>query len=197
MGYAIGVFDTQPNTQTHSKITTLEIMGNDILKPILSLNPIAVAFLICFWGFGSLALIAIRTNTLESVLLRHPGFIVGDFFLLPMTGLLIAYFYQHTNATGILATSKLWTIGGVILATILTSVSAVRNDLMNIWFIPHGTFYWFMAYMCATFFPKGLLILVMIGAEKWLWYVWCTALLTLSSHLILPMIFGSKVLPKP
>ena len=174
-----------------------KIMANDFLKPVLSLNPVAVALLIWFWGFGSLVLIAIRTNSLASVLLKHPGFMVGDFFLLPLTGLLIAYFYQHSGATATSVTSKLWTIGGATLATILTLISILRNDLINIWFIPHGAFYWFMAYICITFFPRGLLHLVVTGADKWLWFVWSAALLTVSSHLVLPLIFGPKILPKP
>jgi len=138
------------------KTRTGTIVENDFLKPILLLNPTLVAFLIWFWGFGSLALIAMRTDTVTSVLLKHPGFMVGDFFLLPITGLLVAHFYQHTGPAESIVTSKLWTIGGATAATILTVVSVVRNDLINIWFVPHGVFYWFMAYMLVIFFPKGL-----------------------------------------
>lgn len=141
----------RPVRQNEMKTRIGKMMGNDFLKPILLLNPIAVAFVIWFWGFGSLALIAIRTNTVTSILLKHPGFMVGDFLLLPITGLLVAYFYQHSGPAESIVTSKLWTIGGVTIATILTVVSIVRNDLVNIWFVPHGVFYWFMAYMLVTF----------------------------------------------
>ena len=170
---------------------------NDFLKPVFSLNPIVVALLIWFWGFGSLALIAIKTNSFGGVLLRHPGFIIGDFFLLPLAGLLIAYFYQHVSAPQRWVTSKVWIFGGAGAATILTVVSVVRNDLIYIWFVPHGTFYWFMAYVLITFFPRGLLQLVASKAERGLWPVWLAALLAVSGHFVIPMIFGPKILPKP
>jgi len=68
---------------------------NDFFNSLFLLNPFFVAFLTWFWGFGSLVIYAIRTESVSTLLLKHPGIMIGDFFLIPFSMFLITYFYQR------------------------------------------------------------------------------------------------------
>jgi len=169
---------------------------NDFLNPVFTLNPVLVAMLAWFWGFGSLVLVAVRTNAVSSALLRHPGFMIGDFFLIPLACLLMTYFYQTVDHPIPLVTSPKWNYVAV-LALVLASISAIRFDLVSLWWIPHLAFYWFMAYALITFLGKGLLQLVLAGEKSFPWLIWFGVLMAISIHEVLGVIFGPKSLPKP
>lgn len=169
---------------------------NDFLNPLFSLGPLVMALLVLFWGFGSLVLVAIRTTTLGSVLLENPAFMVGDLLLLPFAGFLITYFYRAVANAVDIVTSPRWSYGIGVLAVLLPAISAVRNDLISIWWVPHLTFYWFFAYMTISFLCKGFLQLILGTNEKFLWLVWVGVLMLTSVHGILGLVFP-KVFPRP
>jgi len=167
---------------------------NDFLKPLFSSGPLVMAVLVLLWGFGSLVLVAIRTQTVGSVLLANLAFI-GDLVLLPCAGFLITYFYRAvTNAVDVV-TSPVWNYGAGVLAVLLAAMSAARNDLISIWWAPHLTFYWFFAYMTISFLCKGLLQLILGTNKKFLWSFWVGVLILTSVHGILGLVFP-KVFPE-
>ena len=149
-----------------------------------------------FWCFGSLVLVAVRTNAVSSVLLRHPGFMIGDFFLIPLACFLMTYFYQTIDHPVPLVMSPKWNYVA-ILGLVLASISGIRFHLVSLWWIPHLTFYWFMAYALITFLAKGLLQLVVGGEKDSRWLIWLGVLIAICIHEMLPLIFGPKTLPKP
>ncbi len=168
---------------------------NDFLNRLFSMNLFFVTLLTWFWGFGSLFVYAVRTDSVTTVLLRHPGIMIGDFFLIPFSMFLITYFYQHVDNPVDLVVSNRWNYM-ILPAIFLTLVSAVRYDLLNIWFFPHSLFYCFMVYVLLNFFPKGLLQLVKGASEKYLWLIWFGIVLVLFVHELIPNIFGAKTFPK-
>lgn len=136
------------------------ITQNDFLNPLFSLNPIIVALIVWFTGWGSLFLIAWKTNSISVVLLKHPGFMIGDFLLLPLAGFLITYFYQSVNSPMTFVTSMKFTYFAIIFAVICTMLSALRSIFITknyhgIWSLPHITFIWFMVYILASFISTG------------------------------------------
>jgi hypothetical protein len=172
------------------------MIQNDFLNPLFSLSPFVVALVILFWGFGTLALVAIRTKTVGSVLLANPAFI-GDLLLLPCAGFLIAYFYRAVVHPVDIVTSPIWNYGVGFLALLLAAISVVRSDMISIWGVPHLTFYCFFAYIAISFVCKGLLQLILGTNEKFLWLVWVGVLILTSTHVILGLVFPKVFLPCP
>jgi len=171
------------------------ITEKDFLDPLYSLGPYIVAIVILFWGFGTLLLVAIKTKTVFSVLLANPAFI-GDLFLLPIAGFLITYFYRSVNNPIDIIILPVWSYVILTIAIILTVVSVTRNELFNIWWIPHQTFYCFFAYLTISFLIKGLLQLILVTSDKALWLVWASVLILVSASAILGIVFP-KIFPEP
>ena len=133
---------------------------DDFLSPLLTLHPLGVALVIWGTGWGSLLLIAWGTDMGAADFLRHPGYMVGDFFVLPLAGLLIAHFYR--SASGALPAG----VGGrvTVLAVSIATLSTVAATLFSVfisehyhgaWSVPHTIFIWFIAYVLAGFFIRG------------------------------------------
>jgi len=173
---------------------------NDFLNPLFSLPPIVVALIIWFTGWGSLVLIAWRTNSVSTALLKHPGFMIGDFLLLPLAGFLITYFYQSvSNPVTSLASMK-FTYFAIIFAVLCTMLATlgsifITKNYHGIWSVPHTIFIWFMVYILASFIPRGFFQLIHVPSTK-LWIVGLLVLFFAISHLALPLIFGPKTFPK-
>lgn len=172
------------------------IVQNDVIRIFFSFNPILMGLLVWVWGWGSLLLVATRTHSI-STLLKHPGFIIGDFFMLPISAALMNVFYNSVRNPVPMATSSWWTIGMGLLSLILAIISAYRSGNYTIWWWPHSVFYWFMSYMILVFIGKGAVQLVLGQADRDLWFLWVAALIPITVHLILPLIFGPKILPPP
>ena len=171
---------------------------NDPFRHLFALRPWAVAAIVWAWGFGSLVLYSGSTGSIQDVLLRHPGFMVGDFFLLPAAAFLIAWFYRTAQIRpGSPAAHLAWNVAGAAAATIMTAVSLVRNGLLSWWFAPHAVFYWFMACLLIVFFPRAAVQLVLDGGDRLHWLMWTLALIAVGGHILLPVVFGPKVLPRP
>ena len=104
------------------------------------------AALVFFWGVGSLLLIAIKTKSIKTMLLKKPSIIIGDFFILPLIGGLIGTSYQEK---GLEANFFTWL--ALIVSFTLTVISALRNKLTHPLWIPHLVFYWFMAFIILNY----------------------------------------------
>lgn len=175
---------------------------NDFLNPVLSLTPSLVAVIIWFAGWGSLFLIAWRTDSITSVLLKHPGFMVGDFVLLPLAGFLVAYFYQSADSVLDLMRSKKWDYFSIIFATLFTIVATsysifISKHYQGIWSIPHTIFIWFIIYILANFLSKGSYQLL-YKPNRYLWMIYIGVLIAISFHIIIKLsIFGAARFPMP
>ena len=133
---------------------------DDFLSPLLTLHPLGVALVIWGTGWGSLLLIAWGTDMGAADFLWHPGYMIGDFFVLPLAGPLIAHFYR--SASGALPAG----VGGrvTVLAVSIATLSTVAATLFSVftsehyhgaWSVPHTIFIWFIAYVLAGFFIRG------------------------------------------
>ena len=172
---------------------------NDFINPLFSLNPILVAVIIWLTGWGYLFLFALRTNSLDTFL-RHPGFMIGDFLMLPLAGFLITFFYQQFTNPISLITSKNWTYIALVIGLSLAVLSAYRTLFVwktapvDILIIPHFFFYWFISYILINFFIKGLLQ-NLSSSTPLSWLIYIGVILVVLVHLILPMIFDPKIFP--
>lgn len=175
------------------------ITQNDFLNPLFSLNPVLVALIIWIAGWGSLFLFALRTNSLSSFL-KHPGFMFGDFLMLPLAGFLITLFYQQITTPVSSVTSKNWTYITAIIALFLTALSAYRTLFVwktapaDIFLAPHLIFYFLFLYALINFLSKGLLQLLP-NSTSFLWILYLGVIVAISTHLTLPLIFGQKTFP--
>lgn len=172
------------------------ITQNDFLNLLFSLNPFFVALIVWATGWGYLFLFALRTNSLDNFL-KHPGFMVGDLIMLPIAGFLITLFYQQiTNPVNSIV-SKNWTYITIVIALILTVLSAYRTLFiwktvpLDIFITPHLVFYFLFSYILANFILRGMLQLISASTPL-LWGMYIGVILVMSVHLTLPLIFGPK-----
>lgn len=176
------------------------ITQNDFLDPLFSLNPFLVALIIWITGFGSLLLIAWRTNSITTILLKNLGFMIGDFIMLPLAGFLITLFYQQINSPVDFIISNNLTYPILVVALIITVLSGYATLFvwktlpLDISVIPHGIFYFFMTYILLNFFIKGLLQLFS-SPTPFLWMLYIGVLFSIGMHLLVPMIYGRKYFP--
>lgn len=166
-------------------------MGSDIFAFIFRLNPVLVAIIVWFWGFGSLVLVGIKTNSIKSVVLKSPSIMIGDFFLLPITAYFIALGYQRVNEPVWLTTLTLWSVITLAVAFALALLSRSRFGLTTVWWLPHITFYWFMAYIVLTFLTKGFWQLNK-GASFDLFVIWLFVFLSMLTHQLLGIKWQKK-----
>lgn len=167
------------------------MISNDLLGFVLKLNSISFALLILVFGFGSLLLVAIRTKSFNESILKSPGIMVGDIFLLPIAGFLITTFYQSIQNPLPILQSTWWNLL-LIIAAVLASISAYRFKHLNIWWLPHNVFYFLMAYIVITFLAKGLIQLVFSKEEFNLWLSWILAMILISVHQLLGVVFPKR-----
>ncbi|MBI2596383.1 hypothetical protein HYW46_06665 [Candidatus Daviesbacteria bacterium] len=164
--------------------------NNDFLNYLFNLQPTWVALLIFLWGVGSLLIVAAKTKTIKTVLFKNPGIVVGDFFLLPIAGGLITFFYQQvTNPVPV--NNPLWTLSIMFISLLLTIFSALRFKLLNILWLPHGLFYLFMSYIVLTFISKGLWQLIH-GGTPLLWLIWILVVFAVTTHQLLGILWSKK-----
>ncbi len=167
----------------------------DFLKSLFDLSPFLVAFLIWIWGFGSLVIYGIKTKAVKSVVLKTPGIIVGDFFVIPTLGFLITYFYQTIGNSLPVTASPYWSMITCLIALLLAAISAIRFDLVNRWFFPHIIFYWFMSYILLTFLTKGLYRLIFGELALGLRIIWLLVLIGTLAHIIMGIVWSKKFPP--
>jgi len=165
---------------------------NDFLGPLFNLPPFVVAAVTFFWGFGSLVLYGFKTKSVKSVVLKSPGMMIGDFFIIPGITFLVTYFYQTVKNPLPATASSWWPLATALIALLMAIVSGIRFKLVNRWILPHGLFYWFMVYILLTFFSKGLYQLVFGEGTKALWFVWGLVLVGILTHLALGVIKPKK-----
>lgn len=119
------------------------------------------------WGVGSLFLVAVKTNSIKTVLLKKPSIIIGDFFILPTIAGIIGNYYEHKGFESLFSNVLTWPI--LIISLALAVISFVRFRLLHPLWIPHFLFYWFMAFLIVLFISTLELTtlswwLVLIGA---------------------------------
>jgi len=164
----------------------------DFLKLLFNQFPFLVALFIWLWGFGSLVIYGIKTKAIKSVVLRTPGIIIGDFFIIPALGFLITYFYQTIENPLVATLSPYWSMATCLIAMILAAMSAIRFNLVNRWFFPHIIFYWFMAYILLTFLSKGLYQMIFGEIASGLSIVWLLVLIGTLTHITMGVIWSKK-----
>lgn len=165
---------------------------NDFLKFFFDLPPFVVALIVWVWGFGSLVLYGLKTKAIKNVVLRTPGIIIGDFFIIPALAFMVVYFYQAIQNPLPETSSFWWTLITCVVGLILAAISAIRFNLANRWFLPHILFYWFMVYIFLTFLTKGLYQLVLGGGTVSLWTVWTLVLVGVLIHLVLGVVWSKR-----
>ena len=121
------------------------------------------AFMVFVWGVGSLFLVAIKTNTVKSVFLKSPSILIGDFFILPFIGGLIINSLEKEKL--VFSFSNPLSLLSLFLAVALTLISAWRNQLVNILWIPHLVFYFTMAFLILSF------LLINFGKDYITWWI--------------------------
>ena len=118
---------------------------------MLNIDPKFAALIVFVWGAGSLLLVAIRTNSVKSVFFKKPSIIIGDFFILPVVGGLIVYDIQLMEKGFWEVLTSFSTYLLLIVSLILTGISAYRNQLLSVWWVPHLFFYYFMVFTVLYF----------------------------------------------
>ena len=134
---------------------------NDFFNPLLASNPLLAAFVVWFTGWGTLLLLAWRTDNLFEFF-RNPKFMISDFLLLPACGFLVTRFYHSVEKPAVSAASAKVGYVSLALATVVTVLATtysifVSNNFGGVWSVPHTLFIWFIAYMLIGFFVRGAL----------------------------------------
>lgn len=139
-----------------------------------------VAVIIFVWGVGSLLLVAFKTDSFKSVFLKTPSIIVGDVFILPLIGALIGSAWHDSNPNFL---SGHVTYILLFLALLLAALSAIRNQLLNPWWLPHIFFYWFLAFVVLLFLATAF------DARSMLWWLVLVGILI---HQLLGIVYPKK-----
>jgi len=161
---------------------------NDFLYFLFSLPPLVVAIITWIWGFGSLVFYGLKTKAVRSVVLKSPGMMIGDFFILPTITFLITYFYQTIKNPLPLTTSFWWTMIMGLVSLFFAAILAVKFNPKNLWFLPHSLFIWFMTYLLFTFLSKGFYQLIFGENTLKLWLIWVLVLVGILIHEFLGII---------
>ena len=132
------------------------------------------------WGSGSLLLVAIKTNSVKSVFLKKPSIIIGDFFILPIISVFIVGTFDG-QLTGII--SGQITFWAALFSFIATAISAFRNQLISLWWLPHLLFYWFFGFLFLSFLARKF------DLDSVVWWLVLSGILT---HQLLGVIFPKK-----
>lgn len=164
----------------------------DFLDFLFKLHPVVVALIVWIWGFGSLIIYGWKTKAIKTVILKSPGIMVGDFFLIPIITFLTVYFYQTVKNPLPAVTTPCWSLTSCLVGIILAAISAVRFRLINRWFFLHIIFYWLMAYIFLTFLTKGFYQLMFGGGTSTLWAIWIFVLVGILIHLVLGVVWRKK-----
>ena len=119
-----------------------------------------VALVIWASGWGSLLLIAWRTEAVTSVLLRSPGYMIGDFLMLPLAGFLIARYYRTHGSPHLLENAARATLLAISIATLATITLTLFSLLISqhyhgVWSVPHTLFIWLIACILTGFFLRS------------------------------------------
>ena len=133
-----------------------------------------------FWGVGSLFLVAIKTNSVKTILLRKPSILIGDFFILPIVAGIIANYYQQNNISYLFAGFQSWLV--LTIAIILTIISAAKSELLHPLWIPHLLFYAFMAFIILSFLSNFQLTT----------FSWWLVFVGIITHQLLGILFPKK-----
>lgn len=167
---------------------------NDFLYPLLALHPLLVALIVFISNFISLLIPAFVKKTVTTHLFKNPAFLIGDFFLLPVTSGLIALFYQHILNPVAETMSVGWTTVTFVLSVVLSFVHALRYNVVGVRYIawlPHGVFFVLFGYLIITFISKGFWQLTKGDGSTVLWVVWALVVLAILVHELL-----GKIWPK-
>mgnify|MGYP001588874587 FL=1 len=137
------------------------VTKKDFLNRLFISSPLFAALFIWATGWGTLLLLAWKTESLFKFL-RNPKFMISDFLLLPTCGFLVAHFYRSVEKSAPSAASAKVTRISLALATITAVLATmysifVSNNYGGVWSIPHTLFIWFIAYVLIGFFMRGAL----------------------------------------
>ncbi len=119
---------------------------SDPSTSLLNLNPFLVGLITLLFGLSTLVIPAIKSNQVK-VLFTNPAFLIGDFILLPLATILMAYYQQNFLTTQALGE---W-IYILALSLVIATVAGVNFNLLKIWWLPHGIFYLYFVYLLMTF----------------------------------------------
>lgn len=169
---------------------------NDFLQSFYQLPPLLIAPIIWLWGFGSLLFLGWRTKSIKSVVLKSPGMIIGDFFIIPAIAALIPLAYQLVDNPLPATTSSEWNIAILLIAFLLTIISLTRFKNWYVWFMPHGVFYFFFAYYLLNFLTKGVYQILFGTTGETFKLLWGLISLGIIAHEWLGFIKPKKF-PKP
>lgn len=168
------------------------VLENDFLRPLLINNPLIVFCVILFTNIISLLPVALKTNSLKSILFKNPAFLLGDFFILPFIAGIIACFYQNIINPPLLTTYKEWSAVTLTLSLIITLMAGYKYKLLKPVWILHGMFYLLFVYMVVTFISKGAYYLLFIKDSIWVLSVLLTVVLLISLHQYLGHLYPKK-----
>ncbi len=165
---------------------------NDFLNFLFSLHPILVGLIIWAISWGSLLPIEFETNS--SILFRNP---IGYFVLLPLTGILITYFYQSFGTAVKQITSTKFTYSMLALSALITGAitlySILTNHYNGIWSIPHTLGISFTVYIITSFIFKGFLQLFHSSFQTRFLIIYIVTLVIVLIHILLGYISRIKV----
>jgi len=171
------------------------ITSNDFLSAMFELRPVRVALIIWSTGWGSLLLVAWREDDIYEGLLRDPGHMIGDFFMLPIAGLLITQFYRGVvEARLVVMNQKITHVA--LLCSSFTTIGVtfysvwISQNYQGVWSLPHTVFIWFFSYVLITFLIKGAIQLSRNSSPR-MCATYTGVMLAMGIHLSLkPAIFG-------
>ena len=125
--------------------------------------------------------------------LRHPGYMIGDFFVLPLAGFLVARFSRSAPAAYPASVGARVTVLAVGIATLSTVAAtlfsvSISENYHDAWSVPHTLFIWFIAYVLTGFFIRGGLQFLSAKTRK-LYLAYAGVLLALASHGVLKFLY--------
>lgn len=167
----------------------------DFLYPLFSLHPIVVFAITLVFCIATLVIVPLKTKTF-TLILNSPSVLIGDVLLLPLTSLLIAYFYQTNYSKSYPLDSYFWTIILAIGSSCVTLWFSRHFNPVNRWWLPHGIFHFLTTYAIVVFTIKGLLLLIENGAGLQRWIIWSSVLILIAAHQTLETIFPKRF-PNP
>lgn len=164
---------------------------HDFLFPLFSLHPIIVFAITVLVGMAILIIVPLKTKTFNT-LAHSPSVLLGNFLFLPLTAMLIAYFYQTIFSTNFPLDSYFWTLVFAVISLCVTLWIGRRFNLLNRWWLPHGIFHFLVTYAVLVFGVKGFLYLVGEEASLQRWVIWASAIFLIAARHVLGTIFPKR-----
>lgn len=172
---------------------------NDFLQPLFVLHPLIVVLTVLVFNFISLLVPAIVKKTVKSHLFNNPAFLIGDFFLLPLSSGSIALFYQLVTNPVAETTNPMWTTSAFIISIIFSIMHGLWYNFFHLRYIAwvlHAVFFVLFGYLIITFISKGFWQLIKGESSPILLAVWVVAVFAVLIHELLGKIWPKGLEPE-